>query len=115
MARRFEKLTKQQMSRLLPGERLTEHGIEYQRLPNGDSIFRVNVMVDGERVHRTLGLASDGVTVQKASEWMGAVRVAAAEGRLHLPKGRKTEKRFAVAAPEYLRELERTGGKDIAE
>src|SRR5438874_9136998 len=107
MARMFTKLTHQRMALLRAGERLREHGIECERLSNGDSIFRVNVMIDGERVHRTLGLASHGVTVQKAWDWMGAIRVAATEDRLHLPKGRKTEKCFAVAAPAYLKELER--------
>ena len=46
MAWKFAKITKQGVSRLLPGERLSEHGIEYQRLPNGDGVFRVNIMVD---------------------------------------------------------------------
>src|SRR5207248_8942514 len=36
-------------------------------------------------------------------------------GRLQLPKGRKTGKRFSVSALEYLKELERIGGKDVQE
>jgi len=110
----FKKLNQRNMASLRPGERLREHGIEYESLV-GDGQFRINIMVDGRRVHRTVGRVSEGMTRQKAWECVSALRVAATEDRLHLPKGRKTEKRFATIAKEYLKELERTNGKDIAE
>ena len=94
---------------------MCEHGIEYDRLPNHDGLFRVNFMIDGERVHRTLGRASDGITPQRAWDWMAALRVSATEGRLQLPKGRKTEQRFGVVAEDYLEKLEGANGKDIRE
>ena len=115
MARKFTILTNRQMSRLLPGERVTEHGIEYQRLQDGDGVFRVNIMVDGRRVHRTFGRASDGVTAQLAWEWTNELRVRATQDRLGLSKGRKTEMTFAEAARRYLDELSQNNGKDLAE
>jgi len=30
------------------GDRLTEHGISFERLANGDGLFSVNMMVDGD-------------------------------------------------------------------
>jgi hypothetical protein len=55
MARSFIKLTRARLRVLQPGERCTEQGITFERLANGDGLFSVNVMVDGERIHRNLG------------------------------------------------------------
>jgi integrase len=115
MARKFVKLTKQRIGQLRPGERLTEHGIECERLPDMDGVFRVNVMVGGRRVHRTLGRTSDGLTVQKAWDWMSELRVNAAQERLGLSKGRRTHMMFNEAARRYLDELARSNGKDLTE
>ena len=41
--------------RLQPGQRIVEHGITAERLRDGDVRYSVNVMVDGERVHRVIG------------------------------------------------------------
>ena len=38
-----------------PGARVTEHGITFERMANGDGVFSVNVMVDGQRIHRVMG------------------------------------------------------------
>lgn len=81
-----------------PGERLSEHGIEYECLPDTDGVFRVNVMVGGRRVYRTLGRTSDGLTPRKAWEWTSELRVQAAQERLGLAKGRKTHMMFNEAA-----------------
>ena len=58
------------MRSLRPGGTLTEHGINFERIANGDGVFSVNVMVDGERIHRVIGRESEGVTsrlLKKAS------------------------------------------------
>ena len=55
MAKTFATITRKQMRDLQPGERITEHGITFQRLANGDGLFSVNVMVDGKRIHRHVG------------------------------------------------------------
>ncbi len=62
MALRFAKLTRPNIRALGVGEKLTEHGITADRLRDGDIRYSVNVMVDGQRVHRVVGRDSDGVT-----------------------------------------------------
>jgi hypothetical protein len=49
------------MRRLGPGDKITEHGITFERIANGDGVFSVNVMADGHRIRRVLGRESDGV------------------------------------------------------
>ena len=70
-------------------------------------------MVDGERVHRVVGRESDGVTRSQAEELVEKIRTEAREGRLSLPKGRKTYLTFETAADDYLKKLEETDGKNI--
>jgi len=115
MARKFHKLTSQSIRALVAGQRIIEHGIEYERLPSGDGVFRVNVMIDGRRIHRTLGRASEGVTPQRAWGWIAEMRFNAATERLGLSKGRKTRLSFQEAASRYLEELARLNGKDLLE
>jgi hypothetical protein len=55
MARAFKKLTRPIMRSVGPGARVTEHGITFERMANGDGVFSVNVMVDGQRIHRVMG------------------------------------------------------------
>ena len=50
MARTFQKLTRPAMRKLAAGEKINEHGIAFERQPNGDGLFTVNVMVDGQRI-----------------------------------------------------------------
>ncbi len=113
MAKTFIKLTRLTMRRLLPGKKLNEHGIEFERSTNGDGVFTINVMVDGERIHRVVGRESDGTTRTQAEEFIAKARQDAKAGRLNLPKGRKTAMGFAEAADEYLVKLEQEGGKDL--
>ena len=56
MGLKFSKLTRLEMRKLAPGRALGEHGITFERLSNGDGRFSVNIMVDGVRVHRVLGM-----------------------------------------------------------
>jgi hypothetical protein len=108
MTRTFGRITRTRIRALQPGERLTEQGITFERLVNGDGLFSVNIMVDGRRVHRNIGRESDGVTRTTAEEFVSKVRHDAREGRLHLPKRRKVPLTLVGAAPLYLDGL-RTG------
>lgn len=114
MATTFLKLTRPSMRKLLPGEKLTEHGITFERLDNRDGVFTVNVMVDGQRIHRVVGRESDGTTRSQAEEFIAKVRTDAKHDRLALPKGRKVALSFRAAAGKYLERLEQEGGKNIA-
>jgi integrase len=114
MARAFEKLTRPTMRSLLPGNSLTEHGISFERIANGDGVFSVNVMVDGQRIHRVIGRESEGVTRSQAEQFIEKVRSEAREGRLSLPAGRKTHMSFAEAAKKYLSRLTETNGKNMS-
>lgn len=55
MAVKFSKLTRSAMRKLGVSEKIEEHGIVFTRLLNGDGRFSVNIMVDGERIHRVIG------------------------------------------------------------
>ena len=58
----FKKLTRPNIRKLAPGQKLTESGIAFERLANGDGIYTVNVMVDRVRIHRVIGRESDAHT-----------------------------------------------------
>lgn len=113
MAKNYHKLSRPAMRKLKVGEKIHEHGITFERQANGDGIFTVNVMVDGQRIHRVIGRESDGTTRTQAEEFIEKARQDAKAGRLNLPKGRKTAMGFAEAADEYLIKLAQEGGKDL--
>lgn len=113
MAKAFSKLTRPAMRKLASGEEIYEHGITFARQANGDGVFTVNVMVDGQRIHRVIGRESDGTTRTQAEEFIEKARQDAKAGRLNLPKGRKIALGFAEAAEKYLVKLEQEGGKDL--
>ena len=113
MTRTFDKINRAGTRTLRSGERLSEQGITYERLSNGDGLFSVNIMVDGKRIHRSLGRESEGVTRTTAEQFISKVRNDAREGRLHLPKRRKVPLTLAGAAPLYLDRLLEEGGKEI--
>lgn len=106
MALRFQRLTRPAIRALQPGERITEHGICAERQQNGDVRYSVNIMVDGQRIHRVVGRESDGITREQAERRIESFRVRAAEGRLDLPSGRKVHRGFAEAAEDYLSRIE---------
>lgn len=107
------KLARLSLRKLLPGQKITEQGIVFERLINGDGRWSFNIMVDGVRIHRAVGLESDGVTREYVLAVIEKLRTEAREGRLGLPKGRKVGVTFSAAANLYLEELARSGGKDI--
>ncbi|MEI2635736.1 MAG: tyrosine-type recombinase/integrase, partial [Methylotenera sp.] len=113
MAKAFNKLTRPEMRKLGLGEKLNEHGITFERQHNGDGVFTVNVMVDGQRIHRVIGRESDGTTRSQAEEFIEKARQDAKSGRLNLPTGRKIALGFKEAADKYLIKLEQEGGKDL--
>jgi integrase len=114
MARRFDKLTRKALRAMKPRQRIIEHGITAECLANGDIRYSVNVMVDGQRIHRVIGRESDRTTRTQAEEFIEQKRTEAREGRLSLPKGRKVALTFSAAADLYLKKLEQSGGKDLA-
>jgi integrase len=114
MALKFHSLTRPAIRAMKPGDRINEHGISADKAANGDVRYSINVMVDGQRVHRVVGRESDGVTREQAERYIEKVRTQAREGRLDLPRGRKIHRTFAEAADEYLIRLDDTGGKDMA-
>ncbi|MBW8056282.1 MAG: tyrosine-type recombinase/integrase, partial [Nitrospira sp.] len=109
---RFLHLTRPNIRALKPGERITEHGITAEGLPDGDVRYSINVMVDGERIHRVVGRESDGTTRTQAEDFIAKTRTEAREGRLNLPSSRKLHLTFASAADSYLKKIEEIGAKD---
>lgn len=111
--KKFERLIRQNMRALLPSSQIIEHGIRYTKLQNGDGRFSVDLKVDRRRIHRVIGLESEGVTRQTAEQFIEQVRTEARQDRLKLPKGRKLELGFSEAAQTYLIRQEEEGGKDL--
>jgi hypothetical protein len=114
LALRFSRLDRLAIRRLKPCERITEHGITAERLADGDLRYSVNVMVDGKRIHRVVGEASDGVTRTQCENFIEKVSTEARADRLSLPKGRKLALTFGAAADAYIERLRQTAGKNIA-
>lgn len=113
MSKTFSKLTRPAIRKLAAGGKLAEHGISFERLANGDGVYTVNVMVDGQRIHRVVGRESDGTTRTQAEDFIAKVRNDAKHERLALPKGRKVAQSFADAAEKYLARLNETGARDV--
>ncbi len=113
MTLRFTHLTRPAVRKLQVGERITEHGISAEGLADGDVRYSVNIMVDGERIHRVIGRSSDGTTRTQAEDFIAKTRAEAKEGRLNLPRGRKISLMFAKAAKLYLDREKKAGGKGI--
>ncbi len=113
MTIRFTRLTRHAARNLAPGQKLSEHGIAFERLANGDGRYVVGIMVDGVRVHRAIGLESDGTTRQQCEDFIERARTDARHGRLNLPKRRKLVLGFAQAARDYIDRLREEGGRHI--
>lgn len=113
MAIRFNRLDRASIRALQPGQRIMEHGITAERLRNNEIRFSVNVMVDGQRIHRVIGGESEGVTREQAERAIETFRTKAREGRLDLPTGRKAHRTFSEAADDYITRLEESGGKNV--
>lgn len=109
-------LSRKSIRTLRKGEKITEKGIKAEKLGDGvegDVRYSINIMVDGERHHRIIGKASEGVTLTQAQEAIETLRTRAREERLDLPKGRKIAMSFKEAADAYLERLAHSGGKSL--
>ena len=113
MSLKVSQLTKASIRKLTPGSKIMEHGICFERLPNGDGRYTVNIMVDGIRIHRSIGRESDGVTKKQAEDFIENIRSDARSERLNLLRGRKVALGFREASEKYLNMLEKEGGKDL--
>lgn len=110
MALKFTRLNRDSVRKLEIGHRISEHGIIAERTKTGDIRYSVNVMIDGQRVHRVIGKESEGVTREQAERAIEAFRTKAREERLDLPTKRKQHRTFKEAAKEYLANIEATTG-----
>ncbi|MFD1767972.1 tyrosine-type recombinase/integrase [Sphingorhabdus buctiana] len=110
MAKTFAKLTRPAIRNLEIGKRIAEHGIVAERTSAGDVRYSINIMADGQRIHRVIGRESEGVTRKQAEDAIEALRTRAREDRLDLAPKRKTHRTFSEAATEYLTTLEATTG-----
>ena len=108
MALKFQQLTRTAIKDLATGKRINEHGITAERTKTGDIRYSVNVMVDGQRIHRVIGKESEGVTREQAERAIETFKTKAREERLDLPSARKRHKLFKEAATEYLDRLTQT-------
>ncbi len=113
MAKRFNKLTRQNIRRLPAGSKITEHGVYFERLADGDGVYSINIMVDRRRIHRVIGRESEGVTRKQAEDIIAQLRTDARHDRLNLPSGRKTTRSFPEAARDYIDRLRAENGKNI--
>ena len=82
MTLRFIRLTRSSIRALPIGDKLTEHGVTAERLKDGDVRYSVNIMVDGERIHRVVGRESEGTTRTQAEGFIQKARTEAREERL---------------------------------
>ena len=85
MSLRFVRLTRPEIRKLQACQRITEHGITAEGLPDGDVRYSVNIMVDGQRIHRVIGRGRDGTTRTQAEDFIAKTRAAAKDGRLKCP------------------------------
>lgn len=111
---RYQKLTRKNQRALESGAVICEHGVTFERLTNGDGRYSINVMVDGVRIHRVVGLESDGTTRTQAEEYIAKLRSDAKQNRLGLPQGRKVALSFEKVAETYLKRLDEEGGTNLS-
>lgn len=108
-----QRLTRLELRRLEPGQHLTAGGIRFDRLADGDGRYTVEFMTDRQRVHRVIGLESQGITLTRAQEFIEQARADARADRLNLPRGRKVSLTFAAAAAQYLERLAAGHGRNL--
>ena len=77
MALKFQKLSRPNIRKLEEGQKIIENGITLERLANGDGRYSLNIMVDGQRVHRVVGQESDGVTRKQVEDYIQLIKTEA--------------------------------------
>jgi integrase len=113
MTVKFNRLTRASQRALSSGRKISEHGIDFEKLSNGDGRYTINVMVDGRRIHRVVGKESEGVTRLQAEELIAKLRTDSRHGRFNLPKGRKTILGFKEAGESYIKKQINQGAKNL--
>ena len=108
MSLKFQQITRTAIKDLATGKRINEHGVTVERTKTGDIRYSVNIMVDGQRIHRVIGKESEGVTREQAERAIETFRTKAREDRLDLPTARKRHLLFKEAATDYLDRLTQT-------
>jgi hypothetical protein len=64
MGIKFALLTRPNIRKLELGQKIQEHGITFERLASGDGLYSVNIMVDGQRIHRRKAVRSPSVSLK---------------------------------------------------
>jgi len=106
MAIKFKRLARTTLRKLSAGEHLTEHCITARRMASGDLSYSINIMVDGQRIHRVIGTDREGMTPHASLDAIAALRTKYREERLDLPKARKSHLSFSEAGESYLGRIE---------
>ena len=112
MSKKREIFRQAKLKALYIKQKLTHDGITFERLKNGDGKWSINIMVDGQRIHRVVGKVSEGVTLTQVEQVLEQIKTDARHNRLKLPKGRKTHLKFADAVNKYLEKSDVEGGKN---
>ncbi len=113
MANSYTKLTPKQIVLMPVGACISESGITAKKMKNGHVSFSINVMIDGQRIHRTVGMSNDGTSRGDAERLVARLKTEAREGRLKLQKNRKLAMSFAEVSVLYLAKMDETDGKNI--
>lgn len=113
MAIKYEILTRENMRKLQAGNYLIENCVVYKKTNNNDGIFSICARVDGQRIRRTVGKESEGVTLKLVEQVLEKLKTEAREDRLNLPKGRKLHMRLDEASEKYLTNIELEGGRNV--
>jgi integrase len=109
---RFVRLTRSALRSLSAGASISEHGITFTRLANGDGRWSVNEMVNRVRHHQVVGTEREGFTRTQAEDLIAQLKAKKRERAHGVRKTRAVSVREAARL--YLEHLEATGGKDIA-
>lgn len=111
----FLKLTRSSQRALKAGESISEHGITYTRLSNGDGRWSINVMVNRRRHHQVVGLESEGYTRTQAEDVIATLK-ASKRTAAHGVQGSRQTAALTVsqAADDYLAYLRTHDGRDVA-
>ncbi|WP_057632223.1 tyrosine-type recombinase/integrase [Stenotrophomonas humi] len=111
----FLKFTRSAQRALKAGESISEHGIIYTRLSNGDGRWSINVMVNRRRHHQVVGLESEGYTRTQAEDVIATLK-ASKRTAAHGVQGSRQTAALTVtqAADDYLAYLRTHDGRDVA-
>lgn len=106
-------MNRARLRKLKPGQRVSEDGVEYERLEK-DGRWLINVQVNRQRIHRVVGLESQGYTRTQAEELIQQLK-ATKHQRAHGVVASRNRKAYSIATavPDYLEYLREHGGKDL--